>query len=137
MSSTTIDTVSEHARANKGTYLINLFGSIVPIILFLIYATSVVGSLATEDEVGLLIRSHTTAGMHPAGITAVGNIQDQLNSIQSFQIEERIEKHIKLICENENLRDALEPTVKRLIRDYNKVSEVKYERPSCEQLGVK
>ena len=133
----TIETMSSHAKANKGTYMINLFGSIIPIIVFLIYASTQISSLATEDEVGLLIRSHTSAGMHPAGVTAVGNIQEQLNNIQSFQIEERIEKHLKLICENSDLRDALEPTVKQLIRDYNAVSKVRYERPSCTQLGVK
>lgn len=133
----TIDTMSSHAKANRGTYMINLFGSIIPIIMFLVYATSVVDSLATEDEVGLLIRSHTGAGMHPAGVDAVGDIQEQLNNIQSFQIEERIEKHLKLICENNDLRDALEPTVKQLIRDYNAVSTVRYIRPSCPQLGVK
>ena len=132
-----IDTITTHGRANRGTYMINLFGSIIPIIMFLIYATTVVEGLATEDEVSLLIRSHTSAGMHPAGVAAVGDIQDQLNNIQSFQIEERIEKHIKLVCENEDLRDALEPTIKLLIRNYNKVSTVRYVRPSCEQLGAK
>ena len=132
-----INTISAHAYANKGTYMINLFGSIIPIIMFLVYASTQLSSLATESEVGLLIRNHTSAGMHPAGIVAVGNIQDQLNNIQSFQIEERIEKHIKLICENEDLRDALEPTIKLLIRDYNDVSEIRYTRPSCAQLGVK
>ena len=131
-----VSTVSSHAKANKGTYMINLFGSIIPIIMFLAYASTQIGSLATEDEVTLLIRSHTSAGMHPAGITAVGNIQEQLNSIQSFQIEERIEKHLKLICENSSLRNALEPTVKQLIRDYDKVSLRAYVRPTCEQLGV-
>ena len=129
--------ISEHVQVNRGTYMINLFGSIIPIIMFLVYATSVVDGLATEDEVNLLIRSHTSVGMHPAGVAAVGDIQDQLNNIQSFQIEERIEKHIKLICENEDLRDALEPTIKLLIRDYNDISKVRYIRPTCAQLGVK
>ncbi len=132
-----IDTIASHGRDNRGTYMINLFGSIIPIIVFLIYASTQISSLATEDEVGLLIRSHTSAGMHPAGITAVGDIQDQLNNIQSFQIEERIEKHIKLVCENEDLRDALEPTIKLLIRNYNQVSTVRYVRPDCAQLGAK
>jgi len=135
MSSHSIDSVKEHGKANKGTYMINLFGSVIPIIMFLVYASSQIGGLATEKEVNMYISDHNT-GMHPAGEVAVGEIQEQLNNIQSFQIEERIEKHLKLICENSELRDALEPTVKQLIRDYNSMSKVRYVRPNCAQLGV-
>ena len=117
--------------------MINLFGSVIPIIMFLIYATSVVGDLATEIEVDEYIEEHREAGMHPLAAAAVGDVQRQLDSILSFQIEERIEKQLKIVCQNPQLRDAIEPTVKQLIRDYNRVSPSIYIRPSCEQLGVK
>ena len=130
-----IETVSAHAKANKGTYMINLFGSVIPIIMFLGYASTQIGGLATEKEVSKYISVHNS-GMHPAGVLAVGEIQEQLNNIQSFQIEERIEKQLKVICENPQLRDALEPTIKQLIREYNLISPSNYNRPSCAQLGV-
>lgn len=131
-----IDTVSSHARANKGTYMINLFGSVIPIIMFLVYASTQIGGLATEKEVRGYITTHTEAGMHPMAVEAVGEVQGQLDSILSFQIEERIEKQIKVVCMNPTLRDALEPTIKQLIRDYNKVAPRAYVRPTCEQLGA-
>lgn len=131
-----IDTVQEHTKKYKGTYMINLFGSVIPIIMFLVYASTTIDGLATETEVANLISTHNDFSMHPSAKTAVGDVQQQLNNIQSFQIEERIEKHLKIVCENPTLRDALEPTIKQLIRDYNAVSNVAYTRPSCQQLGV-
>ena len=131
----TIETVSSHAKANKVTYMINLFGSVIPILMFLGFASTQIGSLATEKEVNKYIQTHDS-GMHPASKLAVGEIQQQLNNIQSFQIEERIEKQLKVICENPQLRDALEPTIKQLIREYNLISPSNYTRPSCAQLGV-
>ena len=137
MSSHAIDSIKDHGKANRGTYMINLFGSVIPIIMFLVYASTQIGGLATEKEVKNFIIDHTEAGMHPAGDLAVGDVQKQLDSILSFQIEERIEKQLKVVCQNPTLRDALEPTIKQLIRDFNRVSPRPYVRPSCEQLGVK
>lgn len=131
-----VNSITQHGRDNRSTYMINLFGSVIPIIMFLIYATSVIGDLATEDEVEMYITDHQETGMHPAADAAVGDVQRQLDSILSFQIEERIEKQLKIVCQNPELRDAIEPTVKQLIRDYNRVSPRPYIRPSCEQLGV-
>ena len=133
---TSIDTVSEHGKRYKGTYMINLFGSVIPIVMFLTYASTQLNGLATEDEVNNLIGVHTNQSMHPLAEAAVSNVQGQLDNILSIQIEERIEKQIKVVCMNKNLRDVLEPTIKQLIRDYNKVSNPDYVRPSCEQLGV-
>jgi len=136
MTNPRIDTITAHAQANRGTYMINIFGSIIPIIMFLIFAGVKLDGLATEKEVGRYITSHSDAGMHPAADLAVGEVQKQLDNILSFQIEERIEKQLKVVCQNPELRDALEPTIKQLIRDYNDVSPRAYVRPSCVQLGV-
>ena len=136
MANHALDTVSSHAKANRGTYMINLFGSVIPIIMFLVYASTQIGGLATEKEVKSYITEHTEEGMHPDAKRAVGEVQGQLDSILSFQIEERIEKQIKVVCTNPELRDALEPSIKQLIRDFNKVSPRPYTRPSCAQLGV-
>jgi len=131
-----IDTITEHGKANRGTYMINLFGSIIPIIMFLVYASTVVSVLATEDEVNLLIRSHNSTDMHPAANKAVGEVQKQLDNILAFQIEERIEKQLIVVCRNPTLRNNLEPSIKQLIRSYNNVSELPYVRPTCAQLGT-
>ncbi len=131
-----VETVTTHAKANKVTYMINIFGSIIPIITFLVYASTQIDELATEKEVGMYISTHNQSGMHPKAVAAVDGVQGQLNNILSFQIEERIEKQLKVVCENPELRDALEPTIKQLIRDYNAVAPTVYVRPSCTQLGV-
>lgn len=130
-----VDTVVEHKKKHGATYMINLFGSVIPIIMFLVYASTQLSGLASETEVANLIATHD-GGMHPSAEEAVGNVQGQLNSILANQIEVKIEKNLKIVCENPHLRDALESTIKGLIRDYNKVSDVRYVRPSCQQLGV-
>ena len=132
-----IDSVTAHGRENKATYMINLFGSIIPLISFLVYASTQVSNLASETEVTNLIKTHLHAGAHPEATRELENVQGQLNSILANQIELRIEAQLKIICANSELRSALEPTVKQLIRDYNGVAKKDYERPSCIQLGVK
>jgi len=131
-----VDSITLHAKENRSTYMINLFGSIIPILTFLIYAATKVDGLATDSEVVDLIITHNVEEMHPKAEIAVGNVQQQLDRMLSIQIEERIEKQLKIICENPQLRNALEPNIKQLIRDYNGVSPVRYVRPSCAQLGV-
>lgn len=131
-----VDTITAHGKANRSTYMINLFGSVIPIIMFLLFASTQIQGLATETEVVDLITVHNVIGMHPKAQLAVGDVQRQLNNILSFQIEERIEKQLKIVCQNPNLRDAIEPTVRQLIRDYDSVANRPYVRPSCEQLGV-
>lgn len=132
-----IDTIKQHGKENRGTYMINLFGSVIPIIMFLLFASTQLNGLATEKEVSTLINGHLNTGMHPAADLAIGDVQGQLNNILSIAIEERIEKQLKIVCENPRLRDAIEPTVKQLIRDYNAVSKIPYARPTCAQLGVR
>ncbi len=131
-----VDTITAHGRENKGTYMINLFGSIIPILMFLVYASTKLGGLATEAEVTTFIETHNSGGMHPSANEAVGDVQKQLDRMLSFQIEERIEKQLIIVCQNPQLRNAIEPTVKQLIRDYDAVSPRPYIRPSCIQLGV-
>ena len=132
-----VDKISEHHKKHKATYMINLFGSIIPIILFIGLVYGKVATLATTDDVHQMLNVHANTEMHPLAKTAVGNVQYQLNTILAIQIEERIEKQLKIVCLNNDLRDALEPTIKQLIRSYDNVSATKYQRPACEQLGVK
>lgn len=55
--------------------MINLFGSVIPIIMFLGYASTQIGSLATSEEVQTAITFHNEAGMHPAGEDAVEEVE--------------------------------------------------------------
>jgi len=127
---------TSHIKENKVPYLINLFGSVIPILMFLIYGMGTVDSLATEKEVDDKIDYHLAQQTHPISVAVDQGIQKQLNNIQSFQIEERIEKQLIIVCRNPSLRDALEPSIRQLIRDYNAISPTLYRRPTCEQLGV-
>ena len=119
-------------------YMITLIGSLLPVLIIGGMILSSFNSLATESEVATAIAVHNDGGMHPTANTAVVEIQDQLNNIEAYQIEARIESQLKLICENSTLRNALEPTIKQLIRDYNSLMPVArhYVRPPCIQLGV-
>ena len=116
--------------------MITLFGSLLPVLTIGGLILNAFSALATDDEVLGAVKVHNTSGMHPAATLAIGDVQSQLNYILSFQIEERIEKQLKIVCQNPELRDAIEPTVKQLIRNYNEVSPIRYVRPSCKQLGV-
>jgi len=126
-----------HVKEHKVSYLINIFGSVIPILMFLVYGMTAMDSLATEAEVDTKIDVHYNGGAHPAAIAELNDVQGQLNDIRSFQIEERIEKQLRLVCEHPELRASLEESIRQLIRDFNKVSTHVYVRPSCIQLGVK
>lgn len=55
--------------------MINLFGSVIPIIMFLVYASTQISNLATSGEVANMITFHLEAGMHPAGEQAVEELE--------------------------------------------------------------
>ncbi len=131
------EAIHTHRERYGVMYLISGIGSFLPIITLGALLLNGIGNIATEDELTLAISMHNDMSMHPAAAAAVGGVQDQLNSIEAYQIESRIESQLKLVCENGELRNALEPTIKQLIRDYNSLMpDNKYVRPPCIQLGV-
>ena len=120
------DGVKQHAKENKGTYMINLFGSVIPIIMFLIYAATQIESLASEKEVSRLITIHSESEMH-------SGIQEDLGSIKMYLIAERIEDLCKIKCRTPSA--PVDDTIRKLIQDYDVISDTSYKRLSCLELG--
>ena len=71
----TNSTFRQSIQEHKGTAMINLFGSIIPIIMFLVYATNVVNDLATTSDVTMAVRTHMEASMHPLGQAAIERVE--------------------------------------------------------------
>lgn len=130
------EALREHKQKYGVTYMINLFGSVIPIVMFLIYASTQISNLATQLEVQELIDTHNISDMHPAAQSAVNQVDRKIDSILLFQLEDRIEKQIRVVCQNPDLRGQLEGTIRGLIQQYNDISPRPYQRPTCAQLGV-
>lgn len=125
---TRAESIYEHRKKYGVTYMINFFGSILPVATLLGVVYTQFGTIVTEPELVSRIKSHETV-RHT-------ELEKTVNSIYLLNLQTRIEAQIRTICENPNLRTALEQTINALIRDYNAVSDIPYIRPSCLQLGV-
>lgn len=119
--------LTEHREKYGATYVINLFGSVIPIIMFLVYANQKIDNVATDIEVANLITDSIVA--HE--VQSHEELEGKVDQLYLLNLQQRIEQLIRAECNNPNLRSALEPEINSLIRDYNSVSLVPYQRPSC------
>ena len=128
--------IAQHTKENRVTYMINLFGSVIPIIMFMGYASTQIGDLATDSELESQIHQHLMTDAHPMTDDAIDKIQGQLNSILLYQIAERIESLLRIKCENPEA--PVDDALRALIQQYDEVAgrNNRYIRLTCEELGV-
>jgi len=133
------ETIIEHKQKYGVAWMINIFGSIIPIVMFMVYMGTQISALATDEEVLMIMREHES-GLHPraASAASVEAIQEQLVEIQLSQMDEKIRQLLRVVCEKPELYGQLEPTIRQAISDYEKKAGdgTTYQQPTCIALGV-
>ena len=122
--------LQEHKERYGVTYMINLFGSVIPILMFLVYANGKISQVATDVEVGNIVTDAIVA--HE--VQKHEEMESRVDQLYLLNLQQRIEQLIRAQCNNAQLRSVLEPEINSLIRDYNEVAPVPYQRPSCQIL---
>lgn len=126
MANGTAGRFSDHKEKHGVTYMISTFGSIIPIVMFLVFLNTKVELYSTDVEVQASITAHLDANHQ--------ELERTVDSIYLLNLQDRIEKLIRAECQSPDLRTVLEPEIRSLIRNYNEISSVPYVRPSCAAL---
>lgn len=131
----TKESFEEHRKKYGVTYMINFFGSLLPVAALALMFVTQFGKLATDVELATAMSSHMT-GKHTTTDREIQQIQGDVDSILILSLQDRIEKLLLAECKNPALRASLETTIRQLIRDYNSKSKIPYDRPDCQQLEL-
>jgi len=132
----TTEKLHEHSQKYRVTYMINFFASILPVMAVVGIVWTQFDKLVLTDELNTALANHRTSETHTASEQEIEQINGKVDTILLLNMQDRIEKMLRAVCTNPNMRDALDPTVRSLIQEYNKISGIPYVRPTCNQLGA-